>query len=99
MRTIQRACLVVLLAAALAWPGAVPSAADDEPSKRDRAEQMAQEAMERLMNALELFLGSIPQYEMPEVNENGDIIIRRKKRPEQDDSEDLDEPELDSTRT
>ena len=34
----------------------------------------------------------IPQYEMPEINENGDIIIRRKRHvepsPEEEDEED-----------
>ncbi|MFQ5776258.1 MAG: hypothetical protein ACE5GS_17205, partial [Kiloniellaceae bacterium] len=63
---------------------------------RERAEKMAREAMEQLLNALEMFLESIPQYEMPEVNEHGDIIIRRKRKP---DRVEPDEPELDSTRT
>ncbi len=33
--------------------------------------------MKTILNALELLLKSIPQYEAPEVLENGDIIIRR----------------------
>ena len=40
--------------------------------------ELAAEAMEKLMKALDLLIGSIPQYEAPYVNENGDIIIRRK---------------------
>lgn len=39
---------------------------------------MALEGIEKLMEALGAFLKSIPQYEAPYINENGDIIIRRK---------------------
>jgi hypothetical protein len=49
----------------------------------------------RLMRALEAFIDMIPQYEMPEINENGDIIIRRKRHvepsSEEDDGDDLDQ--------
>ena len=61
---------------------------DDSPS------EMAREGVEKLMRALSLLVESIPQYELPEVLENGDIIIRRKNpetRPE--------EPEIDETAT
>ena len=47
---------------------------------RVAAEDMAREAIEQLMRALELMIQSIPQYEMPEIEENGDIIIRRKRQ-------------------
>ena len=39
---------------------------------------MAREGMERILRALNMLMDSIPQYELPEVKENGDIIIRRK---------------------
>ena len=72
--------LLVFLSAFLA--GAVapmaPSAAQQDD--RGRAEEMAREAIEQLMRALGLMIESIPQYEMPEIEENGDIIIRRKRR-------------------
>ncbi len=68
----------VLLAIALvASPTQAVSAPDQE--NRGRAEDMAREGMERIMRALEMFMDSIPQYELPEVNEHGDIIIRRKR--------------------
>ena len=38
---------------------------------------LAEEAAQKLMFALELMLQAIPQYALPEVMENGDIIIRR----------------------
>lgn len=37
----------------------------------------AEEGMRHILTALQLLLATIPQYEMPEVLENGDIIIRR----------------------
>lgn len=44
----------------------------------DAAEQAIREGAEKILNALRLLIGSVPQYEMPEVLPNGDIIIRRK---------------------
>ena len=62
--------------------GAVVSTAPRAAQQDDRvkAEDMAREAIEQLLRALELMIQSIPQYEMPEIEENGDIIIRRKRR-------------------
>jgi len=51
---------------------------DEEPSPGE----LAGEAMQKLMQALELLIGSIPQYEAPYIDENGDIIIRRKRNGE-----------------
>ena len=47
------------------------------------AEEVAREGVERLMRALNLLMGSIPQFEAPEINEDGDIVVRR-KRPSED---------------
>ena len=54
-----------------------PASAADEPSKQDPQALMT-EGMQSLMQAMELLLLSIPQFEAPVMNENGDIIIRRK---------------------
>ena len=54
--------------------------------------------MERMLRAIELMIEMVPQYEMPEVNENGDIIIRRKNPPPRRE-DDADEREVDETRT
>ena len=43
------------------------------------AEELAREAVQRLLQALELLMLSIPQFEAPVLNENGDIIIRRRR--------------------
>jgi hypothetical protein len=47
--------------------------AQDESSPGD----LAAEGLRNLMQALELFVKSVPQYAAPEVLPNGDIIIRR----------------------
>ena len=67
-------------------------AADEEEDPKE----LAREGMERMLRAIELMIEMIPQYELPEVQENGDIIIRRKNPPGNGDEE---EPEVDETRT
>ncbi len=58
---------------------ATPSYAQERPSPGD----MAREGMERIVEALRLLIDQIPQYEAPEILDNGDIIIRR-RRPEEE---------------
>ncbi len=81
-----------LLAPNLLTPAVAPTQAAEEPGE---SEQAGEFGIEQLMRALEAFIDSIPQYEMPEINENGDIIIRRKRQvepsPEADDGDDLDQ--------
>jgi hypothetical protein len=38
---------------------------------------LARDAIEKMMRALSLAIENLPQYALPELNENGDIIIRR----------------------
>ncbi len=57
-------------------------------------DELAIEGISKLMDALSLFVSTIPQYSTPEVLENGDIIIRRKKNTEEnDDNKDTNKPE------
>ncbi len=71
-----------VLIAALAVAGPVPAQAPDPGTgDRERAEELAREGFEQLLRALEALLQSIPQYEAPEITEDGDIIIRRKRKP------------------
>jgi len=72
-------------------PALAAGAGEEEPG------ELAREGMERMLRAIELMIEMIPQYELPEVMENGDIIIRRKNPPSKDDVEE--EPEVDETRT
>ena len=53
-----------------------PTPKDNIP---EQAEKALIEGIQTILRALETMFKSIPQYEMPEVLENGDIIIRRKK--------------------
>ena len=72
-RIVAGAALCAVLAAAVAFPSSSVMASEDE----DPAE-LARQGMERMLRAIELMIEMIPQYDMPEVLENGDIIIRRK---------------------
>ena len=69
---------------------------DSAEDSLKEAEKLAKEAAERLMLTLRMLLEYVPQYEMPEVLDNGDIIIRR-KQPET--SPDQAEPDVDHTKT
>ncbi len=74
---------VFFLSAVLVVAAAPTTLRAAEHDQRGLAEGMAREAIEQLMRALEMMIDSIPQYEMPEIEENGDIIIRRKRRTQQ----------------
>lgn len=45
----------------------------------ENPEEMLEDGVKMIMSALKLVLKTIPQYEMPDVMDNGDIIIRRIK--------------------
>jgi hypothetical protein len=74
----RQSLIAAALLLGLALSGPTPAVAADEPPE-ETPEDLAREGMERLLKALELFIEMIPQYEMPEVTEEGDIIIRRKR--------------------
>ncbi len=63
-------------------------------SEDDTAGELARQGVETLMRALEALIDEIPLYEMPELNDDGDIIIRRKRKP---DEEPPAEPDIDQT--
>lgn len=89
MKRLTAPLAVVLLLAGAAAPAFAPALADD--SDRKRAEEMAKQGIQNLLQAMELLLQTIPQYEMPVIDENGDIIIRR-KRPKGEGSKPGDAP-------
>ena len=70
------AIAIPVLAAAL-WAAPAP-AQEVPPAELEGAEELAREGVQRLIQALELLLMAIPQYDPPVLNENGDIIIRRR---------------------
>ncbi len=73
-----------IAAAALAiMVDAAPASAQERnppPDPREKAEEAFREGAQIILRALQLFLESVPQYAAPEVLDNGDIIIRRKRR-------------------
>lgn len=56
--------------------GGAPARAE-EPALSEDAERLAGEGLAKIMQALNLLMQTIPQYAAPEVQPNGDIIIRR----------------------
>lgn len=78
--------------------GPEPVRAQSEESEQSSPEELAREGAERLMQALEQILRVIPQYGMPRIEEDGDIVIPRLNPPgeeEQDRSEPEGEPSED----
>lgn len=64
------------LVGAILLLGSSVAYAQDAPSP-DSPKDLAIEGLRNLMQALDLFVKSVPQYSAPEVLPNGDIIIRR----------------------
>jgi hypothetical protein len=92
LQLARAAVLMACLGAFAAAPAAALSAKEegsDEQGPGEAARDLALDSIEKLMRAMELLLDSIPQYEAPFVNEDGDIIIRRKR----DEAPDAPEPE------
>ena len=75
---------------------AVPAVAADRQNQESPSEMMT-DAMSKMVRALELMIQSIPQYEKPEITENGDIIIRRKHPKTESDNKAQDEPDKGKT--
>lgn len=78
-----------------ATAGAADNAAPQQSPDSGSPSELAREGLEQMMRALRLLVESIPQYELPEVLDNGDIIIRRKHG----DDAPAREPEIDETAT
>ena len=79
MRKIATICLTLAVLIMVSTPviSAELYKAQTAPSQQKNPEDMIEDGMKMILNALQLLLKSIPQYEAPEVLENGDIIIRR----------------------
>ena len=68
--------IIAILVAAGPTQAQKPSPNDN---MQEQTEKALKEGVQTILRALETMFKSVPQYEMPEVLENGDIIIRRKK--------------------
>jgi hypothetical protein len=56
-------------------PPVPPSVMED----LQRAEEAMRRGLEHMMESVDILLRAVPQYDLPTVNENGDIIIRRRQ--------------------
>jgi len=56
---------------------AAPAAQADGPKPEKTPEELVTEGMNTLMQAMKLFMHSLPQFGEPYINENGDIVIPR----------------------
>ncbi|MEQ8227861.1 MAG: hypothetical protein RIA64_07230 [Rhodospirillales bacterium] len=66
------------LFAAAVMAGVLAAGPVQAQSNSSEPEMLLEEGTKKILRAFELFIMTIPQYEMPEVLPNGDIIIRRK---------------------
>ena len=83
IRSIALASALGLLLAVAAGTLAAQSPTEPPPETEELPETILEGLAERLLSTLRALLETIPQYEMPEVTEDGDIVIRR-KRPERE---------------
>jgi hypothetical protein len=70
---LRRSIVALPILLALASPAVAADAEDKETPSA-----LMTEAMSKMVRALEMMIQSIPQYEKPEITDDGDIIIRRK---------------------
>lgn len=75
MKPIFRAAAFAALLPAFS----IPALAQNE----ETPETLAIEGLNRLMQAIELFVDTLPMYEPPEILPNGDILIRRVQSDEE----------------
>ncbi len=83
----MRTRLLPLFAISLLAAPIAAASADSLEDNTAEAEQLANEALTKMMRALDLLIMTVPRYAAPEVLPNGDIIIRRL-----DPEENADEP-------
>jgi hypothetical protein len=85
--TMRHILHALMLAALVAPAPAAFAQAPGKPADRPAQEsprEMLEDATRKALQAFELMLKAIPQYEAPEILDNGDIIIRRKQPPKPD---------------
>ncbi|HJR21596.1 MAG TPA: hypothetical protein VJ822_08255 [Dongiaceae bacterium] len=73
----MRTRLLPLFALALLSVPLAGASAESLQDNTKEAERLANEALTKMMRALDLLIMTVPRYAAPEVLPNGDIIIRR----------------------
>ena len=82
----MRTRLLALLALSMLAVPVTGALAESPQNNTAEAERLANEALTKMMKALDLLIMTVPRYAPPEVLPNGDIIIRRldPQEPDQD---------------
>jgi hypothetical protein len=78
--------LLIILAVGVAWGGTATAAGeqlcwpdrDRLASDMREAGELIRQGFEKMLGSLDTALRAMPRYELPTVDENGNIIIRRK---------------------
>lgn len=85
--TARRPVAIFLILAALAMPAAAaPTSEPGDGPDGDRfaadmraAGEMIRQGLEKMLGTIDGALRTLPRYELPTIDENGDIVIRRKR--------------------
>jgi hypothetical protein len=74
--------IILIFALTAGFPGvAAAEPATDWQRAMDEAAAKLRQELDKALGSAQDLLRSVPQYELPQINENGDIIIRRKRPP------------------
>ena len=79
---MKKLALSGLIAAMLSTPTLSYAQSDQPP------DQLMENGIKMILDAMKIFIQNLPQYETPEVLDNGDIIIRRKRPKNENSNED-----------
>ena len=77
--TVRRLTAVITLLGL--FGAALPAFAESPTSESRRPGQIARDAADDLMRRLEELAAALPRYGLPQIAENGDIVIPRSKPP------------------
>ena len=81
----MRSHLLPIFALSILAAPVASATADSLQDNTAEAERLANEALTKMMRALDLLISTVPRYAAPEILPNGDIIIRRLHPPEESD--------------
>lgn len=82
--TVRRLTAAITLLGLFA--AAAPALAADQAAEARRPGQIARDAADDLLRRLEELAAALPRYGLPQIAENGDIVIPRLDRPDAPDS-------------
>jgi hypothetical protein len=72
---------ILVLAASLVLASPLTAQTPPPPPQADSPEAIAREGLAKLLQALKLFVDNLPNYAAPEIDAEGNIVIRRLNPP------------------